>query len=212
MRPCEARFAQLAEALEQGGALPQELHAHALSCAGCRAAVVAWSRQARALRSMPRVAAPRELDGLVVAALHAGARQERALREVAALPRVQAPDALDARMEQLLAGPHTTSARFAAGESDGRVAPEELRGLVGRDLAHEGRARRAARRRALAGAFTLSLLALCGALLLWPRGGETADDVAQAEGPQIELVVVQSLDDLDPLTRSVLEGVAGGRL
>lgn len=92
------------------------------------------------------------------------------------------------------------------------MAPEELRDLVERDLAHDSRARRAARRRALAGAFALSVLALCGALLLWPRGAAGPDIVARADEPQIELVVVQSLDELDPLTRSVLEGVAGGRL
>lgn len=205
-RPCEARLAQLADALEQGGALPQELHQHALSCAGCRAAVAAWSKQARALRTLPRLAAPRELDGLVVAALHAGARQERAVRELAALPQVAAPRELDARIEAMLAGPHTTSARFAAGENDGRLAPDELRELVDRDLASEGRARRSARRNALAGA-ALSVLALVGAFLLWPRGDE-----ARTDEPRIVLVPVQSLGELDPLTRNLLEGVAGGRL
>lgn len=206
-RPCEARLAQLADALEQGGALPQELHQHVLSCAGCRAAIAAWSKQARALRTLPRLAAPRELDGLVVAALHAGARQERAMRELAALPPVSAPRELDVRVAALLAGAHTTIERFASGESDGRVAPEELRDLVGRDLAAGGRARRVSRRRALLGAFTLSALALVSALLLWPRDG-----APQGDEPQIVLVPVQSLDQLDPLARTLLESVAGGRL
>ena len=67
---CESQKDNLLAALERGVPLPVELHAHALSCAGCRAALARWSAQARVLRAMPRAQVPAELDGRVVAAFH----------------------------------------------------------------------------------------------------------------------------------------------
>lgn len=49
----------------------------------------------RALSSLMAPEAPDELDGLVVASLNAGAREERALEFARSLPRLEAPAILD---------------------------------------------------------------------------------------------------------------------
>lgn len=204
---CESQKDNLLAALERGVPLPVELHAHALSCAGCRAALARWSAQARVLRAMPRAQVPAELDGRVVAAFHAGARQTRALDHVQSLSRVQAPSELDVRMTQMLAGAHTSAARFERGESDGRRAPAELDQRVARDW----RAARAVKQtrqttRAWA-AFAVASLAMVTAWLVWPRS-----EAVPALQPEIELVQVRSLRELDPLSRGLLDSVSGGAL
>jgi|Wag4MinimDraft_6_1082665.scaffolds.fasta_scaffold00866_7 hypothetical protein len=204
---CESQKAHLLAALERGVPLPVELHAHALSCAGCRAALARWSAQGRVLRALPRVPAPSELDGRVVAAFHAGVRQTRALDQVQSLSRVPVPSELDARMARMLAGAHTSSARFERGESDGRRAPSELDQRVERDLQALLAVKQTRQTTRAWAAFAVASLAMVTAWLVWPR-----TQAVPTLQPEIELVQVRSLRELDPLSRGLLDSVSGGAL
>lgn len=64
---------------------------HASSCAKCAAWSSRLPRREALLRAVPRVTAPDELRGRVVAALHAGERQARAIRELSGLGRLAMP-------------------------------------------------------------------------------------------------------------------------
>jgi hypothetical protein len=80
-----------------------QMREHLASCAACRHASRAWPLAARALTELRREPAPRELDSAVVAALHAGARTERAIQALQRLARLSPPPqlttALDANAE-----------------------------------------------------------------------------------------------------------------
>lgn len=85
-----------------------------------------------ALRDLPRVPAPRELDGLVVAAMHAGQRQERALEALAALGSPRVPGDLEQRVAEELqalepAGSDASAESGGPLDAGSRVrAPREL--------------------------------------------------------------------------------------
>ena len=66
--------------------------AHAAECSDCAAYAERLARAARALGALERRRAPLELDGVVVAALEAGARQDRAARVLSSLGRLAAPE------------------------------------------------------------------------------------------------------------------------
>ncbi|HTF88316.1 MAG TPA: hypothetical protein VK843_07895 [Planctomycetota bacterium] len=97
-------------------AMPQAFH-----CDACRAWFERAGSQARAIHSLPRrVADMAPLDGLVVAELNAGRRQERAGAALAALQRLQVPSELDALVKDQLG----RARRGAPAELEGRVALE----------------------------------------------------------------------------------------
>jgi len=91
------REASLADALGTSPSEPEYV-AHRDSCGACATFLLRLETQVRALRSLPRRNAPRDLDGRVVAALHPGHREERAVRFLRSMGRVAAPSALDARV------------------------------------------------------------------------------------------------------------------
>ncbi|MEM6674050.1 MAG: hypothetical protein AAF726_14490 [Planctomycetota bacterium] len=79
--------------------------------------------QRRALGTLPRLAAPPALEGLVVASFEAGHRQERAARLVASLGLRGAPRDLDDCIEDLVGG-------RGGAETDGASVPSVLDRLV----------------------------------------------------------------------------------
>ena len=91
-----------------------------------------WSALNAAIRSiallaeLPRQGAPHELEGRVVASLHAGHRQTRAADFVASLPTLRAPAALDHLVGEVVAshtsGPEASEIPPAPLELDARVA------------------------------------------------------------------------------------------
>jgi len=200
--PCQAWRDEFVSALVDGGSL--ELRAHLSHCATCAHAMARRRQAVAALRGLPRLAAPRALDGRAVAALNPGARQERAVAALHALERRAAPAALDARLAALLADPRNTVERFARGADDGRAAPEELFQRVDGDLrrARDASASRL-RRLALVAVGALAVVAIFHA---WPAGG----GVKETGQVEIVLVEVGSARELDPLTRALFEGVTGG--
>lgn len=85
--------------------LPPELAEYVRSDAAVRAQ---WGRlveQARALGALERLPVPEDLQGRVVAALHAGHRQERVTRLFSGLSRRTAPSELGARVRHLAERP-----------------------------------------------------------------------------------------------------------
>ena len=80
--------------------------------------------QAGALGSLAAKAAPAELDGLVVASLNTGARQDRAIDQLRSLPALAAPAALDAAVARIVIGDAAGSVR-APGVLD-RLVEESL--------------------------------------------------------------------------------------
>ena len=113
------------------------LASHLATCADCSRRLEDLARQAHALSELERAPAPRELEGRVVAALHAGHRQERSVAWLAGLGRQLPPQQLE----------HALAAE-AVDEKGGPKAPPELEGRVAADWA--GEAAEFATRRALA--------------------------------------------------------------
>jgi hypothetical protein len=104
---------------------------HAGECAACAAYAERVGRAAQTLGALERRAAPLVLDGVVVAALEAGARQERAARALSSLGRLAAPELdelLDVRgdLVQHAGGNAPSPARLQAPQVLERLVAEEL--------------------------------------------------------------------------------------
>ena len=201
-------------------AFEDDLRAHVAGCAVCADVASRAARAVEHVRALERRPVPETLDGRVVAALHAGHREERVAAELRALRRASVPRELESK---LFVDP-------AAARSD---APRVLERLVAEDLADPGRvaARRAARRLERLRAQE-SLLARVDAAI---RAGEPrrrarpaaiAAVVALALGCagwlvsrartasepryRFDVVYAKSLDGLEPITLGFLSGVSGG--
>lgn len=197
------------------------LEAHLIACGGCSAFLASVQTQVRALRGLGALQAPRELQGLVVAATQAGHRQERAVAALRSLgpismpPEVDhaiwpldlsAPHALDRLVDRNLQDPTNSIARRVAGRIERLQAPRDLDARVGQVYAFGAKRReRAARRLAFSTAALVLVAITVTATWLIARSG----DVAAAE-PQFVIERVTSPDAFDPLLRSTLSGLLGG--
>lgn len=125
---CDTFDEQLAA--ECGAARPwsASLEAHLAECPACAAAARRRVAGLEVLRSLPSEAAPDALDGLVVAALEAGHREDRAVEELRGVAGPGAPAELEGRLDELLAELRSE------GLFGQPVAPEELAPRVDRDL------------------------------------------------------------------------------
>ena len=213
---CEGfRAALLASA--ESATLDPAFAAHASGCPACRHEFERARRRVAFLRGLPAVPAPRDLDGLVVAALQAGARQDRAIRALRSLPSVpaptglfervhgpRAPAVLDRLVGEDLADPHKALARRYAGGLRRLRAPDDLARRV------DGHAPR--RRPATFAAAVLAVAALVlvvGVLFL------ARPDVPSATPDARPVLVVQRVDSLrglDPLAGQIVSGLTGGVL
>jgi hypothetical protein len=101
------------------GSLPAPGDSHLATCADCAAYVARVARSLAGLRGLERRPAPIELDGRVVAALQAGARQERAVRAVEELAPRTAPERVERAVE--------TDAELAAHHPGRELRPARLR-------------------------------------------------------------------------------------
>ncbi len=125
---CEQILEHLTAAAVQGGSWPQELEAHLEHCPACSAWAARLRGHAWALGELQLVAAPAELEGRVVAAMHGGQREDRAVAELSTLGPACAPAELDGRILSLFADLR------AEGLLQPSVAPEELEERVDADL------------------------------------------------------------------------------
>lgn len=128
---CRALEASLLEAVFDVGrpgaplGLPEGMREHAEACPDCRELWRRASGQVEALRSLPRLEVPSELEGRVVAAMQAGHRQERVAHALTSLQRRSAPRELDAA---------AIAATTPPGRPMRRVAPDVLDRLVDESL------------------------------------------------------------------------------
>lgn len=183
----------------------------------------------RALSSLMALEAPDELDGLVVASLNAGAREERALNFARSLPRLEAPAVLDeavaARIdadaasapavldrlvEERVSAPAQAMARSMTGRLERHKAPSELERrvrhelLLGRDATRGGRRRLAS----AVGASLLAVVLVVAAQRMLPASSTQA--VPAAEERVVSLTVERvDAGDLTPSDRAFL-GMLGG--
>lgn len=113
-------------------ALPAPLNGHLATCADCAAYVARVARSLAGLRGLERRPAPTELDGRVVAALQAGARQDRAVRALEELAPRTAPERVeravqtDAELAALHPGRELRPTRLRAPQVLDRLVAEEL--------------------------------------------------------------------------------------
>jgi hypothetical protein len=121
----------------QALARARELDGHAETCAPCARWLRGLAARERLLAGLPRASAPAELDGRVVAAIHAGERQERAVDALRGLGRLEVGPGVERALAEA-----AESAAVAPLEAPGRRrAPRVLERLVAGELADPGRAR-----------------------------------------------------------------------
>jgi len=179
---------------------------------------------ARALRSLPRVDAPAELDGLVVAALHGGHREDRAARYVATLGTLPAPASLLPRVERQVA---SNPALVAPAALDRLVEVRVLAESAGGNAAGGRRALAASahadRQRRLSGLMTATAAgAVLGMLLgvvgvMWslgggwgsPGDGRSGDGAASAASASFVEFIEVDARDLTPAERALLSRLGG---
>ncbi|MGD2017659.1 MAG: hypothetical protein PVJ89_06075 [Planctomycetota bacterium] len=182
-------------------------------------ALVAAEGHVRALRSLPRLEAPAELDGRVVASLEAGFRQDRAADHVAGLPRVGAPEELTERvaaevgrgleapavLDRLVAerveAPAQGMVRSMAGRLERKQAPAELDERV---LRSEPGPSRRLRRVAVA-------LGAAAVVLLLVRFGQPGLGPVDPARPQLRITRIDSLESVSAsaLDRAFLGALTG---
>jgi hypothetical protein len=201
------------------------LSAHLATCSEC----AEFARRARQIRvslsQLPRVEAPRELDGLVVAATQTGFQQERAVAALSSLARLPAPEELPAKLDRRaleeptvrprapavldrlvdedLRDASAAMARRFAGRLDRRRAPPALRERV--EESAFSVLRTETNRRNVVGAAALVLLLASGGW--WLRR-----HAAPAESADFgfEVRYEAGFGGLDPMARNLLGGLSGG--
>ena len=197
------------------------LSAHLAACGEC-AEFARRARQIRAgLSQVSRVAAPRELDGLVVAATQPGSRQERAVAALSSLARLpapaelvgraleaptvrpRAPAVLDRLVDEDLRDASAAMARRFAGRLDRRRAPPVLLERL-QQSAFSVLRTDTTRRNVLAAAAVVLLLASGGWWL--------SRHAAPAESPDFgfEVRYEAGFGGLHPMARNLLGGLSGG--
>lgn len=201
------------------------LQAHLAECVTCRARQQRAQLAVRLLRALPAQRAPKTLDGAVVAALHAGTRQERAIQQVSALTRQEVPAELNSRVEDALvwtaeqpapaelevrlraelAAPSEAMSRRFLGRLDRLRAPQDL------DQRLSVPARSPSRRRAFAFVGTLLVVMGLASLALQRWGAELSSSQQQPRvAVQWNIEVIESAEGLDPVSRALIGGLSGG--
>lgn len=192
-------------------------------CDACRSWFERARRQAHVMAELSRPTFDSaSLEGLVVAELNAGRRQERAAAAFASLERLAAPADLDDLVRDRLFGAPST----APEELERRVAldlalgpgprvgrqlsnldrldvPSELDERVARSLANLGRSDVRPMRRWIAIAAGLFVV-LGAAAIAWKAGSR------QVKRYEFAVVHVDSVNQLDPFARNLLSVVSGG--
>lgn len=196
------------------------LREHLDVCAECAAFARRAAQIELSLSRLARAAAPPELDGLVVGALEAGRRQERAVAALLGLARLPAPPELVGRaledptnvlrapavLERLvdedLRNSSGALARRFAGRLERQRAPLVLRERLQRSAMTLLRPSTA--RRTLLAAAALVVLLVAGGLWIQHRPFRRAEDFG------FDIRYESRLDAMDPMARSLVGGLSGG--
>lgn len=212
-RPCDTMHDALVASA--GVARGAELAAHLESCASCAAFAASLDRSAAVVRALPRQRTPEVLDGLVVAAFHAGHRQERAVESLRALTREPTPSALDQRLwrrgpraapavldrlvAEDLADPEKAISKRYTGRLQRLSAPDELRRRIAR--ANSPRPARLAAWGSLA--LVIVVAGLFG-VVQWAGMRTVGDGLVD-----VQVERVSTTDELSPLSARMFAGIAG---
>ena len=169
-------------------------------------------RQVRAIRTLERVPVPSDLDGRVVASLHAGYRQKRAAEQVQSLRAERAPRELDLLVRRLANQPFTD----AAADLGDLKAPASLDRLVAVRVNVErsaGKPRGILRTsRLLAAAALLVATSLGLVRLLGERNAGTGNEGLEVATFSFRVIRVEDPALADPDLLTLLGGMSGGML
>lgn len=203
----------------EGDVVDLALDGHLEGCEACRRELARTEQRVQLLRAVGGPGAPLELDGLVVAAMQAGARQQRATRAVQSLARAQTPEDLEVRLagpkaphvlerlvrEDLVDPAKAVASRYARSLERLR-APHDLDRRLSE--LRPGTIQRHAPVAMVAAGVMLALGALVVAGILNGRRIPTAP--VSPAGPVLIVERVESVGDLDPLVGDMLSGVTAG--
>lgn len=218
---------RLLEHASETGVLHDDVRAHLDSCAVCTQFAARAALHRRAMGELARLPPPSELDGRVVAACHAGYRQERAIARIADLARWNvpteldskvlepqdgrslversaAPDVLDRLVSEDLRDPSKAITRRFAGRLERLSAPADLRRRVERLFGARVAARMPRASLFLRAAVVVLLVAVGGGLFLM-RG----DKPERRYSFEVRHASAQAVD---PMIRGMLNGLSGGLL
>lgn len=212
-RPCDGMRDPIVATA--GEARVGELAAHLARCVACAGYAASIDRSALALRSLPRDEPSEALDGLVVAAFHAGHRQERAVDAVRALTREPTPSALDQRLwkrgpraaptvldrlvAEELADPEKAISKRYAGSLQRLSAPDELRRRIATANSH-----RPARLAAWSTAALVFVVVGLVSIVQWFGSRTVGDGLVD-----VTVEHVTTTDELSPLSARLFAGFAG---
>jgi hypothetical protein len=211
------RVAILARA--EGDVVDLALDAHLEGCEGCRRELARTERRVESLRAVGGPGAPLELDGLVVAAMQAGARQQRATRAVQSLSRAHTPEDLALRLagpkaphvlERLVREDLVDPAKAVASRYAGSLARLRAPRDLDRRLSElrPGTIQRHAPIAMVAAGVMLALGALVVAGIL--NGRRVPMAPVPTAGPVLIVERVDSVRELDPVVGDMLAGVTAG--
>jgi len=221
------------ESFREEHLLASSRQAEAPACGDCRGWIQRSAQQLGLLGSLERHPAPLALDVALAGALEVGAAGQESLLK--GLERQVAPAALEARLAAELAADPRPSWSGIVGSMDSKVAPQVLGRLVDEELRDP---EAAVTRRFAGGLFrahgprelgdridrdlrhrpldrrrlTLSLGGLAAAVLLFWGVAPLLGGAPTEQRLSFKVVQVTNLDELDPFARSLVEGLAGGRV
>lgn len=198
--------------------LDARLDAHLARCSACRRELARAERRVAIVRELPRASAPLELDGAVVAALQAGARQERVIRALTALTPFPAPEDLESRialprapavLDRLVAEDMADPAKALVSRYVQRLerlsAPDELWERV-----CNAPARSTASRLLTPVLIAASLVLVVGSLVLTQALRGTREPSTPSSGIVFVVERVESVRDLDPVAAGIVAGFTSG--
>jgi len=203
----------------EGDVVDLALDRHLEGCEACRRELARTEQRVQLLRAVGGPGAPLALDGLVVAAMQAGARQQRATRAVQSLSRAHTPEDLALRLagpkaphvlerlvrEDLVDPAKAVASRYARSLERLR-APHDLDRRLSE--LRPGTIQRHAPIAMVAAGVMLALGALVVAGILNNRRIPLVP--AAPAGPVLIVERVDSVRDLDPLVGDMLAGVTAG--
>jgi hypothetical protein len=223
--PCDRFDAELLDGALRGEVQGEELVRHLRECSRCSER---WARMrlvAQSIVELPRQTIPSKLEGSIVASLHGGYREDRAIAAMRWLSRVVPPSQLShavraavggeerapAVLDRLLAEEIDDAGRSTARRASARLrripAPLELTQRLD-ELFAGGDPRKTSSPRMRRGLVAFALAA--SALLVMKLGGAFAPTRESRPIATIEFHGVQSLAELDPLTRELIDQFTGG--
>jgi hypothetical protein len=233
----ELRELMMAEGL-RGRPLSREVESRVGACESCARWVASFERQVAALVELPRRQVPASLEGRVVAALHQGYREDRAISELSQVGGPGAPAELDAsledlfselRAEGLLAAPEVPSeletrvdedlrdlpgaiSAHMLGKLESLSAPDSLAARIEADLA-ASQGTQAPRTLSLTVKRRLAAgLAAAAGLAIWAGLGQNTELVSPPALTPLVVISVDAGSDLSPAARRLFNSLTGGAL